>query len=48
MVSFFLSFQETDYVPIKRGSRVVLMINGYVISPDSFLSQVLLYHTLQC
>lgn len=34
MVTFILPFQETSYVPIKRGSRVVLMINGYAISSD--------------
>lgn len=30
--SHILYMQETNYVPITRGSRVVLMVNGYVRS----------------
>lgn len=47
----YLSFckQETNYVPIKRGSRVVLMVNRYAYSRSlvQFL-QLLCYLLCHC
>lgn len=43
IVIYLIYLQETNYVPITRGSRVVLMINGYVCS---YMCLIMLLHGL--